>query len=370
VKFPRTRSLRTTRWVAAATLLLGAGAMISMSAPAMASSAAHPASAVVSHKVTSLSAGAYQAKMSHFWTASRMRAARNADFVASQAEVRAAQAAAAARPSGPAVRMAPAAATRTATGAVLPSAPSILLKPDATGFVSSWTGSTSIPPATTSGKVFFTDHTGGSWVCSASAVNSNGKDMIFTAGHCVFGTALGELPAGETWHSNWIFVPDYNGQTGSVPFGVWGASELFTLTAYANSGNGSDLADDMAVAIASTNSAGQHLVNVVGGQGIEWNFGTSEYIFDFGYPVDHLSGVVLQECDGGMFPGPDVASTVGIPCNFTGGSSGGPWLDQFGGVFGYLDGVNSFGTSDQPGRIFSPYFGNNAGALFNATANL
>jgi hypothetical protein len=336
--------------------------MLSISAPAMAVPAPHAVSALASHKVTSLSAGTYRVQMSHFWTASRMRAARNADF-ASTTKAAARSAQAAARPAGPAGRVAGAAATRTATGALLRPTPLIGLKPFATGFVSSWTGSFWSPPATTSGKVFFTDHTGGSWVCSGSAVNSNGKDTIFTAGHCVFGTAGGELPAGETWHSNWVFVPDYN--NGWAPFGVWSARQLWTMTNYINS---QDLADDMGAAIANVNGSGQHLVNVVGGQGIEWNFGTGEYIFDFGYPVDHFSGLVLQECDNGMFNGP-FGGTVGIGCNFTGGSSGGPWLDAFGGVFGYLDGVNSFGFSGVP-DIFSPYFGNNAGALFNATANL
>jgi hypothetical protein len=325
----------------------------------MAAPAPHAASAVTGHKVTSLSAKAYRTQMARLWTPSRMRAARNADFATGKAAARTAQVPA--RPSGPAVRVHGAAATRTATGALLRPAPSIGMKPDAGGFVSTWTGNQFSPPATTSGKVFFNDHNGGSWVCSASAVNSAGKDMIFTAGHCVFGTLGGRVP-GETWHSNWIFVPDYN--NGSAPFGVWSASQLFVLNAYFNN---QDFQDDMAVAIAATNGAGQHLVNVVGGQGIEWNFGTSEYIFDFGYPVDHFSGLVLQECDNGMFSAG--SGIVGLGCNFTGGSSGGPWLDQFGGVFGFLDGVNSFITS-QAGFVFSPYFGNNAGTLFNALSSL
>jgi hypothetical protein len=70
-----------------------------------------------------------------------------------------------------------------------------------------WWGSRSLAPATTTGKVFFTDHTGGHWVCSGSLVNSVAKNVVITAGHCVYGTAGGELPAGETWHSNWVFAP-------------------------------------------------------------------------------------------------------------------------------------------------------------------
>ncbi len=43
---------------------------------------------------------------------------------------------------------------------------------------------------------------------------------------------------------------------------------------------------------------------------------------------------------------------------------------DFGGEFGYIDGVNDFGYSSLPDYIFSAYFGNNAASLYNAMANL
>ena len=42
-------------------------------------------------------------------------------------------------------------------------------------FGSAWTGNFYLPPATTTGKVFFTTHDGGNWVCSASTVNSTAR---------------------------------------------------------------------------------------------------------------------------------------------------------------------------------------------------
>ena len=53
-------------------------------------------------------------------------------------------------------------------------------------------------------------------------------------------------------------------------------------------------------------------------------------------------------------------------CNFTPGSSGGPWLAFFNGEFGYVNGVNAFSYTSIPGYIFSPYFGTDAYDLYLA----
>ena len=44
-------------------------------------------------------------------------------------------------------------------------------------------------------------------VCSGSTVNSGGKNVVFTAGHCVHGGG-----AGRSWFdaSRWVFAPSYN----------------------------------------------------------------------------------------------------------------------------------------------------------------
>ena len=75
-------------------------------------------------------------------------------------------------------------------------------------------------------------------------------------------------------------------------------------------------------------------------------------------------------CTGSEFNWTGIANTMGLPCNFTGGSSGGPWLMSFNGEFGYVNGVNDFGYSSLPGYIFAAYFGNNAASLYDAMASL
>ena len=232
---------------------------------------------------------------------------------------------------------------------------------------SNWPGNFYLPPATTTGKVFFTTTGNGrteNWVCSASTVNSNGKDAVITAGHCVYGSLGGEVP-GERWHSNWVFVPDYS--NGSAPYGVWTARQLWTLTNYINN---QDEGDDIGAAVMNTNPPAS--------TSSTWSAGRAS-------PGTRRKPVRLRlRLPGrGAVQRPVAAvlqrqrvqvalrvHTMELACNFTGGSSGGPWLRSFGGESGYINGVNDFGYSSLPSEIFSAYFGNNADALYNSVANL
>jgi hypothetical protein len=57
----------------------------------------------------------------------------------------------------------------------------------------------------------------------------------------------------------------------------------------------------------------------------------------------------------------------------TEGASGGPWLDDFNGTFGWLDSVNSWVFWNSAGVRFKwngPYFGNNARDFYNTVAPL
>jgi V8-like Glu-specific endopeptidase len=260
---------------------------------------------------------------------------------------------------GPAVKIAGTAGTIDSVGKAAPA-----LGPNG----SPWWGNFWSAPATTTGKVFFTDHKGGNWVCSGSLVNSAARNVVITAGHCVYGTAGGELPAGETWHSHWVFAPDYS--NGWAPFGYWTARQLWTLTNYINNG---DEQDDLGAVILNPNSSGQNAVALLGGQGIAWNQNSTQYVYDFGYPAaSPFNGQTLQECDGtASWNGWWWVDMEMLSCNFTGGSSGGPWLMDFNGQWGYINSVNDAnGYFLFGGQMGGLYFGSNAGALYNAVANI
>ena len=358
---------RFRRATVVAGLAASAALLCAAAVPALAATGTTPhASGVSGHAAASAGEASSAAQRAvAYWTRSRMLSARNGSTATAGSTPYAH--AAPIHASGPAGHVAgaaadesvPGASQRTATPARLGATPMI-------GSVGSpWTGNFYLPPATTTGKVFFRTHDGENWQCSGSTVNTNGKDSVITAGHCVYGSLGGEVP-GETWHTNWIFVPDYS--NGYAPYGVWTARQLWTLTNYVNN---QDEGDDIGAVVVNTNAYGQHIVNVVGGQGFSWNWPASEYVYDFGYPAaPPFNGQTLQYCNGYEFGWYGISSTMGLACNFTGGSSGGPWLMSFGGEFGYINGVNDFGYSSLPGYIFSAYFGNNAEALYNSIANL
>jgi hypothetical protein len=223
-----------------------------------------------------------------------------------------------------------------------------------------WYGSVTSPPAITSGRIFFTGADGGSYSCSGSTVNSAGKNLVFTAGHCVHGGK------GGGWASNWVFVPRYN--NGNAPYGTWSAQQLWSWTKWTQDG---DRRYDFGVAVMRTDSVGRHIVNVVGGQGIEWNYPLAQYVYQFGYPSRApFNGSTLQYCTGTTF---NDGGNEGINCNMTEGASGGPWLDDLGGTFGWLDSVNSWVFWDANGVRYKwngPYFGNELRDLYNTVANL
>ena len=100
-----------------------------------------------------------------------------------------------------------------------------------------------VPTAYTAGKVFFVK-SGQAYVCSGTIVNSEGRDSVWTAGHCVH-----DGGSGGQYHRNWVFVPSYS--YGWAPYGVWSARLLFSTAGWINN---RDFASDMAVAIMNPNA--------------------------------------------------------------------------------------------------------------------
>jgi V8-like Glu-specific endopeptidase len=221
-----------------------------------------------------------------------------------------------------------------------------------------------VPTAYTAGKVFFTKD-GLNYVCSGTIVNSEGKDSVWTAGHCVHGGS------GGTWHSNWTFVPAYDDDLlNPRPYGTWSAAYLSTRNAWINS---SDFSQDFGVATMNTNFGGWHIADYFGGQGLTVNKGKNVYEYAFGYPAEWpFDGGNLMRCQGTTTPEWDYwftwSQTVKIPCDMTRGSSGGGWLTSYDGNWGYLNGVNSrIDRILYPTIMLSPYFDNDAWDLYNFT---
>ena len=206
------------------------------------------------------------------------------------------------------------------------------------------------PAARTNGKVFFTRN-GGNYVCSGSIVNSEGKSLVWTAGHCVVD--------GQVWDSNFTFVPSYS--NGSRPYGTWYARQLTTTSGwYYNR----DFSQDVGAATVYRNF-GYRITDYLGGQGIMWNQTPNYYTCAFGYPQawPYNGASLVQACGNTGNAG---NGTIYMYSGMTGGSSGGGWYRNFNGSWGYVNGHNDFIYTNAPVWMYSPYYGTQVANLYNA----
>jgi hypothetical protein len=302
--------MRTSRAVLGAlvALLLGLASVAAATASASGATSGRP-SGVETHAAATTKAAA--ARVTAYWTAARMRNA------------------------------VPAKAPSTADAS---SAPVAKGQPQVVSPRAKPGGTTSYPAAVvaTTGKVFFTEG-GVNYVCSGTATSSTNGSVVTTAGHCV-----NEGPG--AYVTNFAFVPAYN--NGTRPYGTFTARTLVTTTQWAQQG---DITYDGGFAVMNPLN-GKTLIGTVGGQGISFNQARGLFYNAYGYPAaGKFNGQTLQSCSGTATPDPyNQTQSQGIPCDMTGGSSGGPWLINNNTT---LNSVNSFGYQGVRNTMFGPYFG-------------
>ncbi len=183
-------------------------------------------------------------------------------------------------------------------------------------------------PYRISGKLYFQDPNNNTFVCSASMVK---RGLVVTAAHCVANYGR------QQFYHNWHFYPGY--RNGNAPFGNWGVYQAWIKTAYYNGTDncavyGIVCPDDVAILILNTNSSGNYAGTYTGWYGYGWNgFGFVSgltHISQIGYPVCLDDGVLMERNDShGFVSGPNSSNTI-IGSLMCGGSSGGPWLNNFG----------------------------------------
>lgn len=194
------------------------------------------------------------------------------------------------------------------------------------------------------GKVFFS--LGGSdYVCSGNAVASANESTVATAGHC-----LNSGPG--AFATEFVFVPAY--ENGRAPYGQWAATDLVAPTQWTRDG---DITYDTGFAVVSSPS-GASLTDTVGASGVAFDEGRGKAYRAYGYPAGApFDGQTLQSCLGTATADPyGQSESQGIPCDMTGGSSGGPWFIG-GNADGRQNSVNSFGYDNVPDTMFGPYWG-------------
>ncbi|MFN6482503.1 MULTISPECIES: trypsin-like serine peptidase [unclassified Nostoc] len=219
------------------------------------------------------------------------------------------------------------------------------------------------------------------YICSASMI---GKSLLITAAHCVHDYGKGS----NGWVKKVKFVPAKNNS--SEPYLSFESTQYIIPTAYFN---GTDTCtqtgvvcnNDIALVALNNNSSGQQAGNLTGWFGYGWNgysyavpaaayqsvFGNKLFasITQLGYPGSFDSGLRMQinTAYGAYYATGNLKNTW-LGSAMTGGSSGGPWLVNFGedasgGDYGSSNvrnsvvGVTSYGNSEQ--QMGSSWFGQN-----------
>jgi V8-like Glu-specific endopeptidase len=323
-----------TRSFATSLLSLSAAALLALTA-AGGATAAPPAAGDTEHpSVTSAAVDGTGA--ADYWTAERMRNAIPGDVLAGKALARG----------------------NTSSGETVEKGPGVTVQ-----------GTKSKPalhqdeaPVSHIGKVFFTMGAY-NYVCSGNAVASANKSTVTTAGHCV-----NEGPG--DFVTNFVFIPAY--ENGTAPYGKWTAEALYAPTEWTAKG---DMQYDTGFAVVGP-VQGQYLSDVVGASGVAFNAPRGLTYKAFGYPAaSPFTGRTLVSCYGTASDDKRNRqfNSQGIPCDMTGGSSGGPWFIQgssseTSGSNGLQNSINSYGYSSGSAVMYGPYWGTVIQTTYNSAA--
>jgi V8-like Glu-specific endopeptidase len=209
---------------------------------------------------------------------------------------------------------------------VTPQETGTLSHPFSTARADAYQGSTNTQfPYRASGKLFFNVGVDTN-VCSASLIR---KGIVVTAAHCV-------AEYGGSFYTNFRFVPGY--KNGNAPYGVWRGAKAAVLDSWRS---GTDPCSDAGV--VCTNDVGVIRLapknGVYAGQqtgfygyginGFGFVSGTT-HLTQIGYPVCLDNGKLMERNDSqGYVHWPSSGNTI-IGSLMCGGSSGGPWLINFG----------------------------------------
>jgi V8-like Glu-specific endopeptidase len=182
-------------------------------------------------------------------------------------------------------------------------------------------------PYRAAGKLYFTKG-GSSYICSASFIK---RGVVVTAAHCVadFGKS--------TFYTGWRFIPGY--RNGAAPYGTGTVRSAYVLSSYYNGTDscyqsGVVCTNDVAVLLLNTTSSGGYIGTSTGWFG----YGTGGYsytngqahITQLGYPAGLDNAAYMQRNDSNGVTNATRSNNTIIGSNMDGGSSGGPWVVNFG----------------------------------------
>jgi len=187
-------------------------------------------------------------------------------------------------------------------------------------------------PYRTVGKLFFTIPNQGNFVCSASVFNYR---LIATAGHCV-------SDGNGHFYTNWVFIPAY--RDGVAPYQAWNWNTATTTNDWHFGGGGVPNAADYAIIAVSDRVFGTKLTKIgrkTGFLGWQTLSLSQNHTTMLGYPCNLDSCEKMHQVSAGAFRN-TAPNNVEYGSDARGGSSGGPWVQNFGATaVGQSGGLNT-----------------------------
>jgi V8-like Glu-specific endopeptidase len=185
----------------------------------------------------------------------------------------------------------------------------------------------------------------GNHFCTASVVDSPGRDLLITAAHCI------NAGDGHGYRSNIVFVPDY--RDGQEPFGVWTTKDLLVAPQWADSAN-----PDYDVGFVVLNPHdGQNIEQILGADRLGTDLGYEYLVHVTGYPDSSSEPITCVNWTSRFSD-----TQLRFECaGYTGGTSGSPWVIRFsplshtGFIVGVIGGYQQGG--DTPSVSYSVRFG-------------
>lgn len=182
----------------------------------------------------------------------------------------------------------------------------------------------------------------GGHFCTASVVHSPRGDLLVTAAHCLAGVA-----------HDLVFVPGY--RNGRAPYGVWKVTRRFVPDRWVK---GQDEDSDLAFATVAELD-GRHIEDVVGANRFTAGMATgATAVTVTGYPD---SREVPISCTNKPTRHSGTQQRIDCP-DFTGGTSGSPWVNGDNQVVGVLGGHEQGGVTAD--TSYSVVLGSEAAELY------
>ena len=198
----------------------------------------------------------------------------------------------------------------------------------------------------------FEHNASGNHFCTASVVNSPGKDLLITAAHCIYGAT------GSGYDSDIVFIPDY--RDGQEPYGVWSVERLLVPQQWQTS---ADPDFDFGFVVLEPHGA-KNIEQILGANQLGTDTHYQYLVHVTGYPNEANAPISCVN-----YTSEQSSTQLRFECSgYTGGTSGSPWGTHFstrshtGTIVGVIGGYEEGG--DTPSVSYSVRFGTSVQSLY------